>query len=380
MFSYHLPTKIVFGRPAPEALVEALIGLGTERVLLISDPGLENLGLVNRFEQALADAGLAYQSFCDIETNPTSDSVHKALVELKAKELQTLVALGGGSPIDVAKAVAMLAANGGTYADYQWRDRPITEPSVPMIAIPTTAGTGSEVSKVAVIVDKENPFKKGVLSPHMFAYAAILDPELTRSLPPRLTAATGIDALTHALEAYVGRRANPYTDLLAEGALRAIQKSLPLAVADGNNLEARADMLLASLWAGTAMDHAGLGLVHALSGPLTSYLHLHHGLANGVILPYVLRFNLPYIEATRLQTLKMIFGLSAEATDEALVATVTQLVASLGLPVHLSDLNLPLDGINWTIIAEETLRMVLVKNNPGPVTKLDCQVLLAEMM
>jgi alcohol dehydrogenase len=380
MFSYHLPTEIVFGQPATEALVDALTGLAASRVLLVSDAGLENLGLVRRFEQALAQAGLAYDSFTQVETNPTTDNVHQALAVLKEKQSSGLVALGGGSPIDVAKAVAMLAANGGTYADYQWQGRPITERSLPVIAIPTTAGTGSEVSKVAVIVDKENPFKKGVLSPNMFAHTAILDPELTRSLPPRLTAATGIDALTHALEAYVGQRANPHTDLLAVGALQLIQQKLPQAVADGENMAARADLLLASLWAGTAMDHAGLGLLHALSGPLTGYLHLHHGLANGVILPYVLRFNLPHVTPARRQTLKKSFGLAPDAPDEALISAVTNFVASLGLPVHLSDLNLSLDGVNWDAIAKETLQMVLVKNNPRPVTEADCKALLAEMM
>lgn len=378
-FAYQLPTKIIFGQPALEALKAELQALNMPRLLLVSDPGLVRLGLVARFEQALGEAGFIVQTFCDLETNPTTGSVHQALARLKAGRLTGLVALGGGSAIDVAKATAMLAANGGTYADYQWRGRPITEPSLPVIAIPTTAGTGSEVSKVAVIVDKDRPLKKGVLSPTMFTRAAILDPQLTLSLPPHLTAATGIDALTHALETYVGRRANPHTDWLAVGAMHLIRLYLPRAVANGSDVEARAHMLLASLWAGTAMDHAGLGLIHALSGPLTGHLQLHHGLANALILPYVLRFNLPAMAAQRRQTLKEIFNLAPDATDEALAAAVSDFVTGLGLPVRLRDLDISLAGVDWPAIAAETLRMVLVENNPRPVSVADCRALLEEM-
>jgi alcohol dehydrogenase len=380
MFTYQLPTKIVFGQSAAEALIAELTALEAKQVLLVSDPGLEGLGLVANFEQTLTDAGVGIKTFCEVETNPTTDSVHKALDLLKVDNIQALVALGGGSPIDVAKAAAMLATNGGTYADYQWHGRSISKRSLPMIAIPTTAGTGSEVSNVAVIVDKNNPFKKGVFSPNMFAHAAILDAELTLSLPPHLTAATGIDALTHALEAYVGQRANPHTDLLAVEALRVICNALPQVLTNGDDWEARSRMLLASLWAGTAMDHAGLGLIHALSGPLTSYLHLHHGLANALILPYVLHFNLPYIAAERRQTLKRIFGLEPGAPDDDLVTVATDFVLGLDLPIHLLDLNISLAKTNWDAIAEETLQMVLVKNNPRPVSVSDCRALLADMM
>jgi alcohol dehydrogenase class IV len=379
MFTYQLPTKIIFGQPALEALISELSELNTDRILLVSDPGLEHLGLVLRFEQALSQAGLVVRTFCKVATNPTTDSVHNALALLQAEDLPVIVALGGGSPIDVAKAAAMLATNGGTYADYQWGGRPITRPAMPLIAIPTTAGTGSEVSKVAVIVDKDNPFKKGVLSSNMFARTAILDPELTIGLPARLTAATGIDAFTHALEAYVGQRANPHTDLLAVAALRVIWQTLLQVVAHGDDLTARGKMLLASLWAGTAMDYAGLGLIHALSGPLTGSLHLHHGLANGLILPHVLRFNLPSIAGNRRQTLKEIFELDSDAADEALVAAVTEFVVKLGLPVRLSELDVSLAGVDWETIAQDTLRMILVKNNPRPVSAVDCRQLLAEM-
>jgi alcohol dehydrogenase class IV len=189
-----------------------------------------------------------------------------------------------------------------------------------------------------------------------------------------------MDALSHALECYIGQRANPYTDQLAMAALETIRTSLPQAVANGDDLSARNSMMLAALWAGTAMDHAGLGLIHALSGPLTSYLHLHHGLANALILPYALRFNLPAIPTARLQRLNQAFGLPVDTTGEVLVETLTRFVRRLGLPTHLSELNMALTGINWATIAEETTRMVLIHNNPRPVTVADCEAILMQML
>lgn len=372
MFTYHLPTKILFGQPAIDALRAELTTLACKRVLLVSDPGLAEIGLAEMITNGARDEGRVITPFTEISTNPTTAEVAAGLALAQEIDAQAVIALGGGSPIDVGKGIAMLLANGGDYADYQWGGKSITHKSLPLLALPTTAGTGSEVSKVAVIVDPDRPFKKGVLSPHLFAHAAILDPELTRSLPPRLTAATGSDALTHALEAYTGRRATPYTDLLALAALEAIAWALPRAVADGADMTARAAMLLAATWAGSAMDHAGLGLIHALSGPITGALHLHHGLANAILLPHVLRFNLPAIPADRLARLNRIFGLDPAAPGEALVAVLADFVRDLGLPTQLDPPHLPdLPGL-----IDDTLRMAMTPNNPRPVTAGDVKTLL----
>ena len=379
-FVYALPTKIIFGRPALETLREELAALNADRVLLVSDPGLKELGLVDRFQAELSQAGRAVYPFSEVSSNPTTTEVAAGLELARSSDTQALVALGGGSAIDVAKGIALLLANGGSYADYQWGGRPITRRSWPLLAVPTTAGTGSEVSKVAVIVDPDNPFKKGVLSPLMFPHVAIADPELTRSLPPRLTAATGMDAFIHALEAYLGRRANPYTDQMALAALRAAWLALPRATADGDDMEARQAMMLAALWGGTAMDHAGLGLIHALSGPLTSRLHLHHGLANALILPYAMRFNLPAVASERREGLNSLFDLSAGADAASLVERLAQFVRGLGLPTGLPELAVPLDNVDWEAIAEETTRMVLIQNNPRPASAADCREILNEML
>jgi alcohol dehydrogenase class IV len=390
-FAFSLPTQVIFGRPALEALAAQLDALHATRVLLVSDPGIAALGWPERYCAALAGGGghphegsrggppRRVTVFTDVSSNPTTEEVAAGLALAKEQDVEAVVALGGGSAIDVAKAIAMLLGNGGTYADYQWGNKAITQRSWPVIAIPTTAGTGSEVSKVMVLVDPDRPFKKGVLSPLMFPHAAIIDPDLARSLPPKMTAATGMDAFIHALEAYTGQRANPFTDQFALAALETGWHALPVAVANGENMDARQQMALAAVWGGIAMDQGGLGLIHALSGPLTSHLHLHHGLANALILPYVMRFNLPALAPGRRRRLCAVIGLPAEAADETIVATLTQFVQSLGLPVRLSELDRPTAGADWAAIAEETPRMVLIGNNPRPATAADCAAILAEM-
>jgi alcohol dehydrogenase len=198
-------------------------------------------------------------------------------------------------------------------------------------------------------------------------------------MPAWLTAATGMDTFIHALEAFVGRRANPYTDQLALAALRNVWEFLPRATADGDDMEAREQMMLATLWAGSAMDHAGLGLVHSLSGPLTGALHLHHGLTNALLLPHVMRFNLPAIPAERRDSLNHIFGLATDASDDVVVERLFDFVRKLGLPTRLAELGKPLDTVDWNAIAEETTRMVLLTNNPRPASVEECGVLLAQM-
>ena len=378
-FAYHLPTKIIFGQRAAEALLAELATRAAQKVLLVSDQGLAQIGLVQQLKEALVEGGVETFTFLGVSSNPTTDEVAGGLEIAHQQNVAAIVALGGGSPIDVGKGIAMLLANGGAYADYQWGGKTINKRSWPLLAVPTTAGTGSEVSKVAVISDPANPFKKGVLSPRMFPHAAVIDPTLTLGLPAHLTAATGMDAFIHALEAYTGLRANPYTDRMALAAMETIWAYLPKAVVDGSDLQAREMMMLAALWGGTAMDHAGLGLVHALSGPLTTHLHLHHGMANALILPHVLRFNLPQIQPAKLAVLKNTFGLSDNVEDDLLVDAVAQFVAQLDLPGTLTSLGAKLDVDLQKTIAEETTQMVLILNNPRKASAADCNALLEGM-
>jgi len=259
-FTFHLATRIVFGLPVKNALSVELSALGASRVLLVSDPGLKTLGWVDDLGDVVREAGMSVTAFTAVSSNPASDEVAAGLEQARTAQVDVVIALGGGSPMDVAKGIAMLLANGGSYADYQWGGATITRRSYSLVAVPTTAGTGSEVSKVAVISDPKNPVKKGVLSPLMYPHTSIVDPALTRQLPKGLTAATGMDAFIHALEAYVGLRANPFSDQLALAGLQTVLTYLPRTVANGDDMEAREQMMLAALWGGIAMDQVGLGL------------------------------------------------------------------------------------------------------------------------
>lgn len=378
-FSFEMPVKIVWGSPAAGALAEVLGALGARRVLVVTDPGVAATGLPAEIASALGEAGIDAAVHDEVSGNPEVGDVAAARAAAEDHRSDALAAVGGGSAIDTAKAAAMLLANGGDYADYQWGGRPVTRPSHPLAAVPTTAGTGSEVSRVAVISDPAQPFKKGVASPLMFARAAVLDPLVTVGLPPAVTAATGMDAFVHALEAYTGRRTNPVSDMLALESLRLCASSLERATRDGSDLAARRSMMLAALYGGMAMDQSGLGLVHALSGGLCSHLHLHHGLANALLLPYVAAFNGPAIAGDRRRAVNQIMGLDPEAPPQALADAFAGLVEALGLPVGLADRRAETADLDWDAVAEESMRMVMIPNNPRPVTVEDCRSLLDAM-
>ena len=374
-----MPTRLLWETRASDGVGRVVTEADARRVLVVTDPGVAATGLPGAIGAALETSGVDVSVHADVAGNPTTDDVAAARAEALSHGSDLLVAVGGGSAIDTAKAVAMLLANGGEYAEYQWDGRPITQRSRPLVAVPTTAGTGSEVSRVTVISDPSQPFKKGVLSPLMFAHAAVLDPEVTVGLPPHLTAATGIDALVHAIEAYVGRRANPMTDLFALEAMWLITTSLPRATHDGTDLGARTEMMRAAVYAGIAMDHAGLGLVHALSGGLCSHLHLHHGLANAMILPFVLDFNHPALDPDRRRVLHELFGVEPAAAGSELTAAVIEFVRSLGLPTGLGPEHVGTDA-EWAQVADESMRMVMIANNPRPVDATDCRSILDSMI
>ncbi len=379
-FDFHLTTRISWRTPVHDAVPEAVSALGAQRVLVVTDPGIVATGLTQRIESALTSSGVSVSSFTDVGSNPTTHHVVMACETAIDTGAEALIAVGGGSAMDTAKAAAMLLTNGGNYSDYQWDGAPITQRSHPLIAVPTTAGTGSEVTKVAVISDENEPFKKGVLSPLMYARVAILDPEVTLGLPDGLTAATGIDAFIHALEAFTGKHTNPVSDILATESLRLCWKNLPKATDDGSDIEARSQMMLAALFGGMAMDQSGLGLVHALSGAVCSRLHLHHGLANASLLPVVFRFNVGHIPVDRRQRLATIFDLPADADSETMVDSVTGFVRSIGLPTDLSAHRDSLDPAALDSIAEQSMRMVMVHNNPRPTDIDDCRSLIEAML
>jgi alcohol dehydrogenase len=372
-FGFYCPVKLIFGRPVATALPAALAEIGVQRVLLVSDAGLQALGLVGRVAEALRAGGRQVSIFAGVHSNPTVDDVEAAVAVARQAGAGALVALGGGSVVDVGKAAGLLLAHGGRYADYQWQDKPIPGPILPLVAVPTTAGTGSEVTQVAVIEDTETHFKRGVRSPYLFARAAVLDPALTLTLPAGLTAATGADVAAHALEAFVGRRANPISDALALDALRRAWRHLPRATHHGADGAARREMMLASAQAGLAFDQSGLGIVHAVAGPVAARYGLHHGLCVGLLLPHGLAYNLPALGERRAPLL-VALDLPASAPDGEVVERVGAWLRDLGLPATLGDLGI--DDPDLAAMAEEASLMSLLPNNPRPATARDCRHLL----
>lgn len=373
-YTVHCATRLILSDDAAADLTREVGALPPGRALVVTDDGLVRAGLVAPLMEALRAAGREPEAFSAVPSNPGVDDVRAAMAAARAVDPVVVVAVGGGSPIDVAKAVGLLLAHGSDdWESFQWGRRPITNGSLPVIALPTTAGTGSEVTHVAVIGDRTG-FKKGLVHPVLFARAAIVDGGLTQGLPPRMTAATGLDAFTHAVEAYLGRRHNPSMDLLALAALRAIARWLPEATRHGENLEARREMAQAAAWAGMAMDQAGLGLCHALCGPLTSVYHLHHGLGNALLLPAVLAFNAEAIPPARWPALRDAVGLPEFAEPLALAAWTRALVAGLGLPTTLREVKA--EASTFATIAEEATRMAMIANNVRPAGAAECHAVL----
>lgn len=379
-FSYFLPTKIVFGKPAGEALAEELATLQLQRVLWISDPILVQLGTVERAQSELNNGQITIVHSSKISSTPTIHEISASLAMARQNKVQAIIALGGGSVIDVAKAVAMLVTNGGEFGEYMSGSKPIGRRSLPLLAIPTTAGTGSEVSRTIVALNSEEASPGMELShPLMFPSVALLDPELTRSLPSTMTAATGMNAFTQAMEAYLSPEANPFTDQLASTAMSTAWTFLPRVTADSEDMSAREAMMLAATWGGVAVDQVGAGLVHALSMSLATHLHLHYGLANAMILPHAARIILPAIPAVRHQRLSRSLGLAADTESDAVVERLAQFIHFLGLPTRLSQLDTPLAGFDWNAIAEEAAQSNHLTNNHQSVSAADCRVILKQL-
>ncbi len=369
---FFMPTNVKFGKGALSALAD--IVQPADRVFFVTDEGLEQLGLADKARELIKAAGADCATFNKVPPNPSAELAEAAMAELKAYAPTMVVSLGGGSPTDLGKILAALATNPLPLEEYQWNGKPFENPSLPFVAIPTTAGTGSEVTRVAVIVSRNA--KKGVNSDVLFPKYAIVDPELMTGLPVYLTATTGMDALTHAIEAYVGLGANPFTDAFAEEAIRLIGKSLWRASACGTDVDARADMALASTLAGVAMDQAGLGMVHAMSGPMCGFFHLAHGESNAILLEHVMRYNLPANPEKFANIAKLLgcetMGLDTFEQAELSVQAVRRLFEHTGAKCDLAKF-----GVKRTdadLVAEETKKMFLVRNNPRVPSHEDCKM------
>ncbi|MEB3103608.1 iron-containing alcohol dehydrogenase [Ferviditalea candida] len=290
--SFHqlfMPNRIMYG-PGSFDEVGKLTGSFGKKAMIISDPIMDRIGNVQLCEKYLGEQGIPYAKYTGIDSEPTDIHVREALEICRREACDVIVAVGGGSCLDTAKAVAVLMTNGGHIRDYVGIQEPYKEKPLPLIAVPTTAGTGSEVTKVTVIIDTENDVKLMISHPAFLPAAAIVDPVLTLSCPPSVTAATGVDALCHAVEAFISRRAQPVTDTWALQAIELIMNNLRLAYQQKDHMEARSEMALASMLAGAAFSNSSVTLVHGMSRPIGAMFHVPHGVSNAMLLPAVLEF------------------------------------------------------------------------------------------
>lgn len=368
--------RILMGPGCSEQIGLEVKALKGKRVLIVTDPGIIRAGLIEPVKESLQQAGLPWSIFDRVEPDPRIEVAEECLRTARQEEADCIIGLGGGSSLDIAKVAAVRLANPGKIDDFFGIDL-IPNPGVPAILVPTTAGTGSEVTPIAILSDTREKLKKGIVSSHLLPKAALLDPKLTVGLPPAVTAFTGMDALIHAIEAYTSVNANSLTDHLAFRAIELTAGNLLTAYARGEDLEARSNMLEGSLLAGMAFANAGVTAVHAFAYPLGGeFHHIPHGLANSVMLPHVLRFNmlgnLPKFAAIAAALGLAVEDLTDRQAAEAGLEVIEELMVDLNLPLRLRDLNVPEEAIPG--MAQGVMKVTrLLANNPRRITLEDAE-------
>jgi alcohol dehydrogenase len=339
VLDYQPRTRIVFGKGVSEKVGEYVSQLGGKRVLLVSDPGIVKAGLVDPIQESLRAAGCEVTLFQEVHENPTTEDVDACLKVARPAKVDLIVGLGGGSSLDTAKGCNFLLTNGGRMRDY-WGHGKATHPMLPLIAIPTTAGTGSECQSYALIMDPETHAKMACGDPKNAAAVALLDPQLTLTQPREVTACTGIDALSHALESAVTLKRTPISSAFSREAWKLLREGFPRVLADGKDLEARAMMQLGAAFAGMAIENSMLGGAHATANPLTSKYGTLHGVAVGVMLPTVIRFN-GLAEETRKIYQDLWDHPEVENPAERIASWVEDHLKQAGMPSSLCELGVP---------------------------------------
>ena len=374
-FSFSIPQNIRFGSGAIKELPGIAKKMGCKKAYIISGPHLKKAGLVDICESGFRSAGIEAEAFTETEGNPSTETVEKAAESFRKSGADLIVAFGGGSPIDVAKAVAVTASYGGRIEDYEGVGK-VPGPVTPMVAIPTTAGTGSEVTAFSVITDHKRNYKLTVGSDYILPEYAILDPELIKSVPQKTAAACGIDAFVHALEAFISKGASPFSDMFAKEALKYIGKNIKDYVADRTNSQACEAMMLGSLFAGIAFSHARLGDVHAMSHPVSAYFNVPHGVANAILLPTVVDFN----RESAKDKYRYIYNCVAQSpvsgedfSSDMLAAELRVFEHELDIPSSLSEVGVRSDLFEK--MADDAMKSGNIKVNPRLTTKADIMFL-----
>jgi alcohol dehydrogenase len=364
--SYHFaPRRTIFGVGCVSTVPAEVRRLGGSQVLVVTDPGVVKAGVASRVVETLESDGIPTSVFDGVQANPTVGNILAGAAAICDVESTVVVGVGGGSPLDAAKMIGAVAVNGGPVQQYDGIDN-IPRRMLPMVAVNTTAGTGSDVTRWAVITDSERQLKMAIGSENIMPDVAVDDPLLTVGMPPAVTAGTGMDAFTHALEGHVGRLRTPLTDGLAVSAIALISRYLKRAYDDGEDIEAREKMLYAQVAAGLSFQNAGVGNVHAMAHQLGAIFDMPHGLSNAVLLPYVMEYNLPACErefaavacAMGLDTA----GMSTQAAARASIEAVLRLNADVGIPRSLVDT--PADAAYMDTLVAQALKDLGAGTNP----------------
>lgn len=367
-FDFEPSTRVVFGAGTLSRLGELVSSHGGSRILLVSDAGLRAAGHEARAHQSLEQAGLRVSIFDEVQPNPTTDDIDQGVEFARQENIDFIVGLGGGSSMDCAKGINFVLTNGGKMSDYRGIGK-ATQPMLPLIAVPTTTGTGSEAQSFAVIADAQTHMKMACGDKKAAARVAVLDPELTLTMPATLAAVTGIDAISHAIESYVTRKRNTISQLFSREAWRLLNSSFEQSLNHPDSIEARGSMLLGAHFAGAAIENSMLGATHALANPLSARFGLTHGVAIGIMLPHVIRFNSQLPEIAELYgRLAEDAGLCSRTDTEAsakLALRIRELVEQANQPVTLSACGVD-DGMFETL-AQEAAEQWTGQNNPRAV-------------
>lgn len=381
MINKFVMPEVIFGRGSLQQVGESCLRLGAKKVLIVSDPGVIEAGWLAQVVVSCQEAGLMFACYQEITTNPKDYEAEQGAAFYKEQECDAIIGIGGGSVIDIAKAVAILATNGGRISDYEGVDR-IEVPLPPLVMAGTTAGSGSEVSQFSVIVNTESKKKMTIVSKSLVPDIAIIDPETLSTKSAHLTASTGLDVLTHAIEAFVSVAATPMTDIHAKNAIKLVAENLRPSVASKLNSDAKENMAMASLQAGLAFSNAILGAVHAMSHSIGGRYPMLHGDVNAVLLPYVMEFN--FLAAPRkFQEIagllgENIEGLSASEAGRKAIDYVKELSLDIGAPQRLSEMGFEEEMIEE--ISELALNDACMITNPRDITAADVEALLRKAL
>ncbi len=368
-FSFILPTRIEYGIGSVAGLAQELREMNVTRPLIVTDPGIVKSGLLGKITALLEQEGFTYVVFDAVEPNPKDYNAENAAKAAAEGKTDGIIAVGGGSPIDAAKCASALISYGGSVKDYMGKNK-VPGPVQPFIVIPTTAGTGSEVTFSSVITDSEKSFKMSMRSVHIAPKVALLDPQLTVTLPPGITASTGIDALTHAIEAYSATVSEPVADACALYAIELIAGSIREAYFNGTDIKARSAMLMGSMLAGIAFSHSDVASVHCMAEALGGIYDAPHGVCNSIILPHVMEYSLDHAAARYARVARAMGSMERDerkAAEEA-VGMVKQMVADLKLP---SLKQIGVKEADFEKLAEMSEANLSTGSNPRPMGKAE---------